>query len=162
MCSKEKAQALVGRLKTLPFFGSPSEFGAARKEVGLALIDATADDAHATTVTDGLMRRLHKFPVPADVYEEAAGTRPKTDCYSAEFLYGPGEPIECDKCHDNGWFTDDESGKFVACQCRIGTDQFTIDMVAKLNSKFTTGGRREVKRNAPSSREWCEKHGLPI
>ena len=145
MCSKEKAQDLVTRMKTLPFFGDAREFSAARKETGLALVDAASNDDHATLIVDGLMRRLHKFPVPADVYEEAAGTKPKSECYSAEEQYGPRPSHECRNCEDVGWFTHEETGTFKACWCAAGQTEEVLRIVGGLNAKFSIGGRREAE-----------------
>lgn len=155
MCNKQHARKLVDRLKVLPFYGDEDEKRQVRAEAGKALMDAAVSDDHATAIAESLLARLHRFPVPADIREEAAGTKPReAPEFDAVALYGPKPAVECGRCQDMGWFP---SGKaFEQCGCRWGRG--LEDFVAKLNKPMPT--RRITGGRSMTSAEFAQKAGL--
>lgn len=139
--SKAHCQDLMRRLRRLPFSGDPSDATGAREEVGETLLRVAVNDAHASRIVDALMRRLHAFPVPADVLDEANASRVIADRdLSPDELYGPA-PVLCERCHGFGSVRN-ESGLFEACTC---PDPAPPEHIAELNRLWprVAGPRRE-------------------
>jgi hypothetical protein len=159
-CPESAIPPLMRRLKTLPYFGDAADFTTSRDEVGAALMAAAESEQHAKAIVDGLIRRLHRFPVPADVHEEAEGTRPARSTVAHSF--DPLDPIECLRCNDMGWYTvpgdKGRSGYFQACMCAVGRD--SLELVAKMNQRFTTTGTARARDRSLSSAEFAKRAGL--
>jgi len=137
MIERKAAAKLVKRLSGLDFYPTVPE----AQDV---LVDALATAptlAAATVVVDDWLAANREAPKPADL--RAAGKQQEPHEYSAEGLYGQRPAVECRNCRDNGWITDEESGRFKACWCACGKQTGTLALVAGLNAKFSIGGRRE-------------------
>lgn len=134
-CSREAAQKLIRRLRSLPFAGDAEDAAGSRQEVGQALMTHASDDAHAGRIVDALMDRLRAFPVRADVVELAANTRSAAEeYYDPVERWGP-KPELCDSCRGLGMVKGVDG--FVACHC---PDVAPPELVASFNAKFLKRG----------------------
>lgn len=112
--TQKQSEPLRKRLRSLPF----AEDEALRIEAGKALERHASDVDHARRITDFLMEKMHRYPVPADVIEAANATRKAEQSYydAARFL----EPPKCAACGDSG-FVIVRRGEYEAakpCDCR--------------------------------------------
>lgn len=118
--SEEFAKGLVKRLRSLPFDGDDDDATGRRREVGMALIESSTSEAHASAITDHLMRHSKCFPVPADIYSLAQSVVVAGEC---ERCGGTGwvtggaacACVRCKSCKDSGWVLVPEGARRCAC-----------------------------------------------
>lgn len=104
-CDRAHAQAELKRLRGLPVYGDRDDHDSIRREVGEMLVCEAVDDAHATRIVTGLLRRMTRYPTPADLLAEAEGTRQPP-------VYG-GYRTRCGLCGGTGF-------RFTMAEARAG------------------------------------------